>query len=164
MNAVIALTLCLSFATGAAAANYVKDLKSKDDAKVVAAAEALAGRGMAVGLSREELEALTKVAMDAKPAVAAAAADALAANHDVALSAEYAEKYEKETIYFAAFLLWYSIYNTYAGLAEIEGDEIGGGVFDEMNRAAERAEKAYGNILDSERKTLAESYYRNLRL
>jgi hypothetical protein len=99
------------------------------------------------------------------PLSVAAAADALAANHDITLSAEYAQRYKGKAKYFAAFLLWYSIYNTYAGMAEIEGDkELGGDMFNDMNRAAERAEESYGKISDLEHRIRAEAYYRDLRI
>jgi HEAT repeat protein len=156
------LALGMLTATWAGAKNWAKELDSRDDEKRVRAARELLTKALAQGLSENDIEALAAAVDDASEDVQGRAVEALAANTDIGTSQQYAPYFAARGDNLVAFLLWYSVYETYARVIRLSGGEGGGDMRDEMAHARKEAERAFANMLDPERKRWAQPYYEAL--
>jgi hypothetical protein len=147
--------------THAGAKNWVKDLTDPDEGTRTRAAQELLGKAVEQGLTGEEIEALAEAVDDPAPRVQEFAIEALASNSKIATSQEYAPHFANRGNNFVAFLLWFSVYDTYAGVKEVTGG--GGDIAEEMEDADNEAKRAFANTLDPARKDRAVPYYQQLK-
>ena len=160
---IYALVLAAAAATCAQAKNWAKDLDNKDEAKRERAARELMGKAIERGLTGEEIEALAEATDDPALEVQRHAINALASNTKIATSQEYAPYYANRGHNFVAFLLWYSVYNTYSQIKAITRAGPTGDTDEEMAYAKKEAERAFENMFDPERKSWAQRYYDELK-
>jgi len=149
-------------ATWAGAKNWAKELDSRDAEKRARAAQELLTKALAQGLSGDDIEALAAAVDDASEDVQARVVEALATNTDIGTSQQYAPYFAGRGDNLVAFLLWYSVYQTYSRVIYLSGREGGGDMRDEMAYARKEAERAFANMLDPERKRWAQPYYETL--
>lgn len=160
---IYALVLAAAAATCAQAKNWAKDLDNKDEAKRERAARELMGKAIERGLTGEEIEALAEATDDPALEVRRHAIIALASNTKIATSQEYAPYYANRGHNFVAFLLWYSVYNTYSQIKAITSGGPAGDMDEEMAYAKNEAERTFANMFDPERKSEAQRYYDELK-
>jgi hypothetical protein len=159
---IIMLALTALASTHAGAKNWARDLDSSNEEKRMRAAQELMGKALEEGLTGEEIEALAEAVDDASAAVQGFAIKALASNTKIATSQEYAPYFANRGNNFVAFLLWFSVYNTYAEFKDMTGGGAGGDADEEMADADKEAKRAFANMLDPARKDRAEPYYQEL--
>jgi hypothetical protein len=156
------LAFAVLTATWAGAKDWAKDLSSRDAEKKARAASELMAKAVTEGLTEEEVEALAAAVDDASGDVQRPAIEALAANTKIATSQRYAPYFADRGDNFVAFLLWYSVYKTYARIRDMTGGEAAGDMSEEMAYAKKEAKRAFANLLDPERKGWAQPYYEAL--
>jgi hypothetical protein len=159
----IMLALAALAAAHAGAKNWAKDLGSKNEEKRTMAAQELLGKAVEQGLTAEEIEALAEAVDDAAADVQDFAIKALASNTKITTSQEYARYYANRGNNFVAFLLWYSVYHTYAEITDLTGGGGGGDIAEEMAYAEKEARRAFANTLDPARRGRAEPYFDELK-
>jgi hypothetical protein len=160
MIAVLALgTLAAAWA---GAKDWARDLDSEDAEKRARAARELLAKAANEGLSEEDIEALAAALSDPSDDVQRRAIEALAANTKIALAQMYAPYFADRGDNFVAFLLWYSIYETYSRFRELCGGKGEGDMDEETARAKKEAARAFANTLDPERQSWAQPYYEAL--
>jgi hypothetical protein len=160
--AIVALALLALGATGVGAKEWAKDLDDRDEAKRARAARELLGKAVEAGLTGAEVEALAEAVDDPSREVQDFAIRALASNTKIATSQEYAPHFANRGNNFVAFLLWYSIYNTYGEFLEVAGGEGSGDLAEERAYAEREARRAFANTLDPARKDWAAPYAEKL--
>jgi hypothetical protein len=159
---IITLALLALAAAYAGAKNWAKDLDNKSEETRTRAARELMGKALEEGLTGEEIEALAEAVDDPSAAVQGFAIKALASNTKIATSQEYAPYFANRGNNFVAFLLWFSVYNTYAEVKNMTGGGVGGDIAEEIEDADKEAKRAFANMLDPARKDWAEPYYQQL--
>ena len=159
---IIVLALSAFASTYAGAKDWTKDLDNKSEETRTRAAQELMGKALEEGLTGDEILALAEAVDDPSAGVQGYAIKALASNTKIATSQEYAPYFANRGNNFVAFLLWYSVYNTYAEFKDMTGGGAGGDIADEMEDADKEAKRAFANMLDPARKDRAEPYYTQL--
>jgi len=158
----IVLALAALASTHAAAKDWAKDLDSQSEETRTRAAQELMGKALEEGLTGDEIKALAGAVDDPAAGVQGYAIKALASNTKIATSQEYAPYFANRGNNFVAFLLWFSVYNTYAEFKDMTGGGVGGDIGEEMAGADKEARRAFANMLDPARKDRAEPYYEQL--
>lgn len=158
----IMLALAALVSTHAGAKNWTRDLGDQDEETRTRAAQELMGKALEEGLTGDEIIALAEAVDDPSAGVQGYAIKALASNTKIATSQEYAPYFANRGNNFVAFLLWYSVYNTYADFKNMTGGGVGGDIAEEMADADKEAKRAFANMLDPARKDRAEPYYQQL--
>jgi len=160
--AIAVLALVTLGTTCVGAKNWAKDLGGRDEEKRARAAQELLGKALEEGLTGKEIEALAEAVDDPSADVRDQAIKALASNTKIATSQEYAPHFANRGNNFVAFLLWFSVYNTYGEFKEMTGGGAGGDIAEEMAYAEKEATRAFANMLDPARKDRAEPYFERL--
>jgi hypothetical protein len=158
----VILALAALASTHAAAKNWANDLDDENEETRTRAAQELMAKAREEGLSGDEIKALAEAVDDPSAAVQGYAIKALASNTKIATSQEYAPYFANRGNNFVAFLLWFSVYNTYAEVKDMTGGGAGGDIAEEMTEADKEAKRAFANMLDPARKDRAEPYYQRL--
>lgn len=159
---IIMLALAALASTQAAAKDWAKDLDNESEEARTRAAQELMGKALEEGLTGDEIKALAAAVDDPSAGVQGYAIKALASNTKIATSQEYAPYFANRGNNFVAFLLWFSVYNTYADFKDMTGGGVGGDIAEEMAGADKEAKRAFANMLDPARKDRAEPYYEQL--
>jgi hypothetical protein len=158
----IILALAALAATNVVAKNWARDLDNENEETRTRAARELMAKAREEGLSGDEIKALAEAVDDPSAGVQGYAIKALASNTKIATSQEYAPYFANRGNNFVAFLLWFSVYNTYAEVKDMTGGGAGGDIAAEMADADKEAKRAFDNMLDPARKDWAEPYYQRL--